>query len=172
MSDLYQDPIILKYIDLIKGVFGNDFFKIFYQGDPIRIPISNLPAIIISKDETRVSNSGDGGSNVEDAHQIALTLTVVTDIRDQINDDKAIAPGIAKLYDIMEGRDATTLKLKTKSILNVLRSNVDVDTALGLRTSLGTITRVDYGLTVGKREQEAWGIEAQLEFVAHFSQLR
>lgn len=172
MSDLYQDPIIKKYIDLIKGVVGNDFFKIYYQGDPIRIPISNLPAIIISKDETRVSNALEGGSNVDDAHLMALTLTVVTDIRDQINDDKAVAPGIAKLYDIIEGRDETTLKLKDKSILHILRNNVDLDTSLGLRTDLGSITRVDYGLTIGKREQDAWAIEAQVEFIAHFTQLR
>lgn len=172
MSDLYQDPIIKKYIDLIKGVVGNEFFKGYYQGDPIRIPVSSLPAIIISKDETRVSNSFEGGSNAEDAHLMAITLTVVTDIRDQINDDKLVAPGIAKLYDIIEGREAATLKLKTKSLLHILRNNVDVDTALGLRTDLGSITRIDYGITVGKREPDSWATEAQMEFIAHFTQLR
>lgn len=172
MSEIYKDPIITKYIDLIKGVVGEAFFKAYYYGDPIRVPVSNLPAIIISKDETRASNALEGGSNVDDTHLMALTLTVITDIRNDIQDDKAIAPGIATLYDIMEGRESGTLKLKTKSLLHILRNNVDVDTALGLRTDLGTITRVDYGLTVGKREQEAWAVEAQLEFIAHFTQLR
>jgi hypothetical protein len=170
--EIYQDPIIKKYIDLIKSVVGNDFFKGIYYGDPIRIPNSNLPALIISKDETRVSNSLEGGDSATDAHFIALTLTVVTDIRDELNDDKSIAPGIARLYDIIEGREASTLQLKTKSLLHILRNNIFVDTALGLRTDLGTITRVDYGLTVGKREQEAWAVEAQVEFIAHFTQLR
>ena len=169
---IYRDPIIIKYVDLIKGIVGDGFFKAYYYGDPIRVPNSNLPAIIISKDETRASNALDGGSNVDDVHLIALTLTVITDIRNDIQDDKAIAPGIATLYDIMEGRESATLKLKTKSLLNILRNNVDLDTALGLRTDLGSITRVDYGMTVGKREQEAWAIEAQLEFIAHFVQLR
>ena len=168
----YQDPIITKYFDLIKSVVGDSFFKFYYQGDPIRVPNSSLPAIIISKDETRASNALDGGSNVDDTHLMALTLTVITDIRNDINDDKAIAPGISTLYDIMEGRESATLKLKTKSLLHILRNNVDVDTTLGLRTDLGSITRVDYGLTVGKREQEAWAVEAQLEFIAHFTQLR
>lgn len=172
MSEIYKDPIIIKYIDLIKGVLGEGKIKQYYQGDPIRVPVSSLPAIIISKDETRVSNALDGGSNVEDTHLMALTLTVITDIRDDIKDDKTIAPGISTLYDIIEGRESDTLKLKTTSILNILRTNIDVDTALGLRTDLGSITRVDYGLTVGKREQEAWAVEAQIEFIAHFTQLR
>ncbi len=172
MSEIYKDPIIKKYFDLIKSVVGEGLFKAYYHGDPIRVPITSLPAIIISKDETRVSNALEGGSNVEDTHLMALTLTVITDLRDDIQDDKSIAPGIATLYDIMEGRESATLKLKTKSLLHILRNNVDVDTALGLRTDLGSITRVDYGLTVGKREQEAWAVEAQLEFIAHFTQLR
>jgi len=166
--EIYKDPIIKKYIDLIQSVVGMSFFKGVYYGDPIRVPVSNLPALIISKDETRVSNL----TNADDEHLIALTLTVITDIRADIQDDKSIAPGTATLYDIMEGRESATLKLKAKSLLHILRNNLSVDTALGLRTDLGSITRVDYGMTVGKREQEAWAIEAQLEFIAHFTQLR
>ena len=167
-EQLYKDPIMKKYFDLIESVIGTSFFKGLYYGDPIKIPISNLPALIISKDETRA----DVLTSAEDVHQIALTLTVVTDIRDDINDDKSLAPGTSSLYDILEGRESDTLKLKTKSLLHILRNNVDVDTALGLRTDLGSITRVDYGMTVGKRQKDQWSIEAQLEFNAHFSQIR
>ncbi len=166
--EIYKDPIIKKYIDLIQSVVGTSFFKGVYYGDPIRVPVSRLPALIISKDETRVSNL----TNADDEHLIALTLTVITDIRADINDDTEIAPGTSTLYDIMEGRESDTLKLKTKSLLHILRNNLSVDTSLGLRTDLESITRVDYGMTVGKREQEAWAVEAQLEFIAHFTQLR
>lgn len=172
MSDIYKDPVLKKYVDLITGVFGEGTFKEYYYGDPIKIPMSNLPALIIAKDETRAGNAIDGGTNVDDVHQMAITITVVTDMRAEINDDKTIAAGTAKLYDIMEGRDPTTLKLKTKTILDVLRGNLLVDSALGLRTDLGTPTRIDYGMTLGKREEEVWAIEAQLEFVAHFTQVR
>ena len=165
---LYKDPISKKYIDLIVGIVGEGFFKGIYYGDPIKIPISNLPALVISKDETRISNI----TNVEDQHLMAFTMTVITDIRDDINDDKAIAPGTASLYDIIEGREEDTLKLKTKSLLHILRNNVDVDTSLGLRTDLGSITRADYGLTVGKRQPDMWAIEASIEFIAQFTQIR
>lgn len=172
MSELYQDPILQKYLDLIKGVVGEGTFKRYYQGDPIRIPDSNLPALIISKDETRVGQLLEGGTNVEDGHEIALVITVVTSVRKDINDDKTITPGVVTLYDIIEGREAATLKLKTTSLLHILRNNVLVDSTNGLRTDLSTITRVDYGLTVGKRDEDAWAVEAQIELVAHFTQLR
>ncbi len=168
MAEIYKDVIIKKYIDIITGIIGNSFFRGIYYGDPIKVPVSNLPALIISKDETRINNI----SNTEDQHLIALTLTIITDIRNDINDDKAIAPGIASLYDIIEGRDESTLKLKTKSIIHILRNNLDVDISLGLRTDLGSITRADYGMTVGKRDQEAWAIEAQIELIAQFTQIR
>ena len=166
--NLYRDPISKKYIDLIVGIVGEGFFKGIYYGDPIRIPVSNLPALIISKDETRIGNI----TNTEDQHLMAFMITVITDIRNDINDDKAIAPGTASLYDIIEGREEDTLKLKTKSLLHILRNNVDVDTSLGLRTDLGSITRADYGLTIGKREIESWAIEASIEFIAQFTQIR
>ena len=166
--NLYRDPVSKKYIDLIVGIVGEGFFKGIYYGDPIKIPISNLPALVISKDETRIGNI----TNTEDQHLMAFMITVITDIRNDINDDKAIAPGTASLYDIIEGREEDTLKLKTKSLLHILRNNVDVDTTFGLRTDLGSITRADYGLTIGKREIEAWAIEASIDFIAQFVQIR
>jgi hypothetical protein len=162
----YEDPVITKYFDLVKS--KTQVFKRFFQGDPIRVPASMLPCCIISKSETRAGNL----SNAEDEHGMQMILTVITDIRHEIRDEKDIAPGIAQLYDIIEGRDATTLTLKTQSLLHILRNNVLVDATTGLRTDLATITRVDYGMTVGKREPEAWSVEAQVEFVAHFTQVR
>lgn len=165
--ELYSDPIIKKYIELFKAAFGEGVIKRYFQGDPIMIPESNLPAMAIAKDETRVGPL----SNSEDEYNIAMTITVVTSIRAELNDDKTLQPGIAQLYDIIEGRNAD-YTLKSNSVLNILRTNINVDTANNLRTDLGSITRVNYGLTVGKRAPEAWAVEATIEFMAHFSQIR
>ena len=162
----YKDPIIQKYIDLIKD--NTNIFKKFYIGDPVRVPTSMLPVCIISKNETRVGKS----TNAEDKHGMALILTVITDIRADVRDDKELAPGTTSPYNIIEGREDDTLKLKADSILNILRSNIDVDIAHNLRTDLGSITRVDYGMTIGKRQPDQWAIECQIQFVANFLQLR
>lgn len=166
--EIYKDPVIKKYQDLITAAVPG-LFKGVYQGDPIRIEKSRLPALVISKSETRIGPL----TNAEDEHGQALILSVITDIRDEVNDDSQIVPGVAKLYDILEGReDDGTYKLKTTSILHILRSNEVVDAGNNLRTDLGTITRVNYGLTIGKRAPDAYAVEGQIEFVSHYTQLR
>lgn len=164
----YADPVIQKYIDLIKANTG--VFAVFYQGEPIRISVSHLPCCIISKRETLAAPH----TNAEDVHSIGITLTVITDLRKELSTENSAASavaGIANLYDIVEGRNAD-YTLKRTSILDILRSNPVVDATYGLRTDLGTITRVDYGQTLRDRAQEEWSIEAQVNFVAHFTQNR
>lgn len=167
MAQNYKDPVIRKYIETIKSIVGESFFKVCYEEDPIRIPASNLPCLIISTNETRVTQI----TNAEDEHGMSFILTVITDIRQDIQDDKTIAGSKVKLKEIIEGRDEN-YKLGTKSILHILRNNVNLDVGNNLRTDLTSITRVDYGITVNKRQPEAWGIEAQVEFETHFIQLR
>lgn len=163
----YKDPIIEKYIQLVKTAMPG-VFKSFYQGDPIRVPKSSIPALIISKSQTRVAPH----TNAEDAHDVGLILSVIVDLRDEIKDDVQLTPGIGQLYDIIEGREEATYKLKTNSILNILRTNILVDATYNLRTDLASITNVNYGLTIGKRALDTYAVEGQVEFLATYTQLR
>lgn len=168
-SAKYEDPIIKKYGDLVEA--KTKVFKRIYQGDPIRIPTSLLPCLIISKIETRIGQT----SNVEDEHGIAMRMTVITDIRQDLStneNDAKLIEGVASLYDLVEGRNATTYALKDQSLLDILRTNQVVDATYNLRTDLSTLTRVDYGETLRDREPELWSIEARIEFVAQFIQNR
>ena len=164
--NLYQDPIITKYFDLIKA--NTDVFKEFYYGDPIRIPASNLPAIILSREQTRVGHL----TNAEDEHGMQMILSIITDIRNDLSDYTNIVAGVNTLYDLVEGRDATTLQLKPTSLLSILRHNLEVDIQHNLRTDLSTITTAEYGMTLGKRTEEGWAMECQIKFVAYFNQIR
>lgn len=163
---MYRDPILKKYADLIDDNCNK--FKEIYYGDPIRVPKSKLPALILEKTETRAGVI----SNAEDEHGIQITLTIITDIRREIGGESDLAPGISQLYELIEGRESDTLKLKTDSLLHILRNNVLVDSSSGLRTDLGSVTRVDYGMTIDKRAEGHYAIEAGIEFVASFRQLR
>jgi len=77
--------------------------------------------------------------------------------------------GIASLYDLMEGRNSDYM-LKDTSILDILRSNINLDVANNLRTDLGLLTRVDYGVT--DREPGVWTVEARVDFTCSFLQTR
>src|SRR4051794_2462031 len=165
---MYEDPIIQKYIDLIKAKNGE--IKTFYQGEPLRIANSLLPCCIISKTGTNVGPL----NNADDAHQIGLRITIITDVRQDLSSEDShakIVEGVSSLYDVMEGRNAD-YTLKDTSILDILRSNVTVSAARNLRTNLGSQTRVDYGTTLRDRAPEEWTIEARLDFMADFIQTR
>lgn len=165
---MYEDPIIKKYIALIKA--NNGDIRGYYEGDPVKIPASMLPCCIISKSATRVAQT----TNAEDAHEIALNITIVSDIRPELSTEEsinAIAPGIASLYKLVEGRD-DNYKLLPTSILGILRTNQLVDVANNLRTDLSSVTRIDYGQTLRQRNPEMWSVEARIEIVADFIQIR
>jgi hypothetical protein len=164
----YTDPILTAYINLIKAHTGA--IKMFYQGEPVRIPVSNLPCAILSKRQTQIGPI----TNSEDEHDIGISITVITDIRQDLSTNENIAEivaGVATLYDIIEGRNGD-LTLKDTSLLGILRSNILVDAEHGLRTDLGSITRVDYGQTLRGRPLEEWSIEARVDIVASFHQVR
>ncbi len=164
--DQYQDPILKKYADLITA--NNNVIKRVYYGDPIRVPVSDLPCLILAKISTSVKNM----TNTEDMHNVRISLTVVTDVRDTISEDKTMVSGTNALYNLMEGRDPATYALRADSLLGIIRHNVELDDAQNLRTDLSTATSVDYGMTMGKRKAEAWSIEGTLELTAVFTQVR
>jgi hypothetical protein len=162
----YIDPIMKKYVDLIQA--NTSAFKSVYYGDPIRVGVSELPCLIVAKIDTRVSNM----TNQEDLHEMRLSFTVVTDIRDTLSEDKHMVAGVNALYNLLEGRLDETYQLNPKSLLGILRHNVEIDPANNLRTDLKTITHVDYGMTMGKRKEGAWAIEGMLQLTGTFSQIR
>ncbi|MGY3406099.1 hypothetical protein ACVWZV_002212 [Bradyrhizobium sp. GM5.1] len=146
------------------------WFKTYFQGEPIRVPGVDFPYAMISKRETRVGPV----TNAEDEHGISLSITVVADIRNDLSTDEnagAVNAGVATLYEIIEGRNAD-YTLKTNSVLSILRHNPLIDSTYGLRTDLGTVTKVDYGLTLQNRALEEWSVEARVDFVASFQQVR
>lgn len=165
MPDLYQDPVITKIFDLIKA--NTNAFKEFYYGDPVRVPASNLPAVILSREQTRIGNL----TNAEDEHGMAMVMTIITDVRSDLSDYSNIVAGVNTLYDLVEGRDSS-YALKPQSMLYILRHNAELDISKNLRIDLKTVTAAEYGMTLGKRTEDGWAMEAQIKFVMHFTQIR
>ena len=168
MNTIYRDPIIGAIIDRIKD--NNGEIKRYYQGEPTQIGDSVLPCVIIAKRQTEVGKF----TNSQDEHSIDLVLTVVSSIRRELTteqDSEDIVKGVASLYDIVEGREAT-YALKSTAILGILRDNISLDIANNLRIQLEGVTRVDYGETLRNRKPEEWSIEAQIHFSCHFIQIR
>jgi len=168
MAEAPVDPIIKKYFDVIKAATGSAF-KSYYYGDPIRIPNSSLPALIGARRSSRTSTA----SNAEDIHRITLVFTVVSDVRNDIQDDKTMTAGNARLYDLIEGRDESTLQLKSSSLLGILRKQaLELDPAHQLWGDIDSPTQIDYGLVANKRANPSWSIEGAITTVASLVQIR
>lgn len=164
MPSLYLDPVLEKYKALIKA--NTSAFKLFYQGDPKAVPQSGMPAIILEREETRVG----AVTNAEDMQEMAVRMTAVVDVRSDLHETSdGVVPGYATLYDLVEGRDST-YTLKSTALIDILRSNILVDSVYNLRTDIGTLTRVSY--TERQRGENLWTVEAVISFVCSFIQVR
>lgn len=161
-----KDPILKKYADLITSKMP--VFNVVYYGDPVRIPASLLPALIVAKRSTQTSTF----TTTEDMHRVTIVITIVTDVRADFSEDTAMVPGNSTLYDLMEGRDPATYLLKPNSLLAVLRNNIDIDQAHQIWTDIDAPTKIDYGLVMNKRQPASWSIEGALTTVASIVQPR
>ena len=161
----YKDPIIETYLNLIKTQRGD--IRKYFNGLVTKVAASECPCIMIGIDNTEVNES----NNVDDEHRLNLILVLVTDIRQNYEDSVRIDNGVNKVQDILIGRESN-LKLKSNSILNIIRTNVDADSTYNLRTDLGEITvATPKEITVG-RLAEHWSTEGTISFQAYFSQER
>jgi len=160
----YADPLSEKLFTLINASDG-DAIVSYYHGDPFMIPRSDLPALIASKDITEIKDN----SISEDQHDIKIVLTLVTDIRDDFGETAGIVAGWQTLYDIFEGRDSNYI-LKSTSIMDILRSNSELDNQAHIDTTSPMV--VNYGFSLGKRGENTISLEASLSVPIFFTQIR
>lgn len=163
--ETYSDPIIRKLMELVSAAMPGTF-SVMYQGDPIRLLSSDLPALIISKSMTRIGPH----NNDQDEHEISMTMTIVTDIREELGGPEELVPGVSQLYELIEARNSSDYSLQSNCLLHILRSNRELDTAKNLRIDLGSITRSDYRLTLNKRAVESYAVEGEVQFIVNFIQ--
>ena len=161
----YKDPIIAKYLDLIKDNVGG--IRTFYNGTLFQIPLSKLPLVMIDIENTEVSEF----SNAEDQQIISLILTYIADMRKDTSAAQLMETGFEKVLDVLVGR-TSTYALKTNSILYVLRHNLNIDASNNLRTDVGNITVATPREVATGRMPGYWSAEGTIRFKAHFIQTR
>jgi hypothetical protein len=162
----YRDPVVQKYLDLIKN--NTSGIKGFYNGLVDKIPESLLPAVIITIETTEANQI----SNVEDEHKINLNLIYVADIRQTLN-DSVFVNGFNNVIDALVGRytTGTPYALKGSSILNILRNNLELDTSNNLRTDVGSFS-VATPSQIAQRWAGWYNVEGSIRFQANFIQTR
>lgn len=162
----YIDPIVQKYLDLIKA--NTTGIKGFYNGFVVKIPASMLPAVMIDIETTEADNFSDA----EDVHRIGLVLVYIADIRQSLEESPLVVAGLNKVKEALVGRENADYKLKTTSILHLLRNNLNIDSGNNLRTDVGSFSVVTPSEVATGRFPGLFSAEGTIRFTAHFTQER
>lgn len=139
LRDLFQDRF--------KSVFHG-----FYIGDPIILPQSMLPAVIISEPETAYDVGPTGMDEVR--HSILIQL--VFNKKDDFGRDDKSATLEKRIDDLAQGRDEDTGEFVKDSFMGVLRNNLTLDNIVHY-----SINSVRKGVV--PRSEELTTVEAHIE---------
>lgn len=148
---------------LIESNINNADYKAIYIGDPIFIPASTLPCIIINPEK----NSIETNSTADDMHRQEFTITYAMDKRSELNKVPSYVVTVKKMIEIMEGRNITTGRLSTTSIAGMLRGNFTLS-----EIATDQFIDIEYGLRNRGEREEIITAEAQLRFVVEDLVLR
>ena len=126
--------------------------KNFYTGDPVFLPDSCLPCVIVNP----ISTETTVADNARDMHSHSITISVVIDARQFFNATPDKMVGTEFLMTIMEG-ELSSGDIDPNSVLGVLRDNLTLATNRGI----GNISSVDY--TTRKRTEELITLEVSCD---------
>lgn len=106
-----------RMIDLLKAQFGETFH--YFYGDPVAIPVSQLPALIIEHTDTGTDPAPTGMERLHHTILVKLALNKKDDFNKK--PDEVVCQRLLEQYT--EGIDADTSQYAEQTIVGVLRRN-------------------------------------------------
>ena len=116
----YKKTVPDTLLALFKSKLGESIFKAYYMGDPIIIPHSLLPAMIISEPATDYDDGPTGFDEIK--HNVLIQICF--DKRSEFGKKDKEATLERTIDNIAQGRDETTGDYKDISIVGILRRNI------------------------------------------------
>lgn len=116
-----MDKIIARIKALLEThVASYRGIKVVHWGDNIYIPQSDLPAILVVPSKTSVLV----GDNMRDVDNFTVEISVVLDARQYIDKSPDEVSAFRELVAIMEDREQTSNKVKSNTVLGVIRQQM------------------------------------------------
>ncbi len=160
MSDVqFQKTIIDTIKDLLVANLPTGYFRGFFYGDPVVIPTSFLPCVMIEKLSTQISHGPTGMDRMTTSVMIKLAYNRKEDFGK--TPDEIL--GVRKLEEFAEAIDDTTKEYSLVSVMGILRKNFTMGTVV-----LDQQVNIKYGV-VPRMNDELTG-ECQIQ--VSFTQLR
>lgn len=140
---------------LEENLKGNGFIG-FFDGDPIAIPQSMLPSIVVETTSASTLPAPTG----YDKWQENLVIKVVMNKKDDFQGDLTTNETYKKIKKIIQGRASSTGEFHPESIMGALRKNFTLENVL-----VHQEVNVDIGLA--ERTAELTTAEGHIAFVVH-----
>lgn len=131
-----KDTVIDTLIELFKDNFGSGTFKAYFFGDPMDIPKSMMPCLIIDLNSTSYEL---GPTQFDEIVHDVLIQAVFNKADDFGKPEKEVGV-LRDLHDIVQARDETTGDFLNTSIIGILRRNITIGNLM-----IETIPTVQFG---------------------------
>lgn len=115
MSFQKTTPEVIR--DILRENLSTDYFKEFFIGDNMDIPISMMPCVVIEQTDSRHELGATGMENIYET----FTIKLIINKRDEFGKSPDESPGSLSLKRYAEGLDETTGQVSSDSVLGVLR---------------------------------------------------
>lgn len=148
----YRKTVPQTLIDLLKTNLPENTFLSYYEGDPILIPASLMPACVISESQTDYDTGPTGFDEIKHT----LLIQVVFNKKDEIGKPDNQVTMDRMIDQVCQGRDETTGDFLPSSIMSILRRNI----TLG-NLAIENISRVRKGII--PRSEELLTAEGHIE---------
>lgn len=155
MSDIFENALITpgqKIWELLRDGM-EQHFKAFYYGDPVLIPESLMPCIIV---DTAESTDELGATQFDDVSTTVI-VKVIFNKKDDFDAGPEKALSKQKVEFFTEGRDKTTGEYFPFSVKGILRTAITLDSGATNFTS-----SVDYDVII--RPEDTITQEAHIRF--------
>jgi hypothetical protein len=118
-----------KIIEYLKA-YGDKRVKIYYYGDPLVLPISNLPAVIVENRSSIIQQGATGLDELENVYSIKVVMSK----KDEIGKNPEEMAAQRTLSDIIMKRDSNN-QYEASSIMGILRKYFTLGTTIEDQTA-------------------------------------
>lgn len=147
----YKDTVVDTVIEFLKKTLPQGYFQQYFYGDPIQIPTSLMPCVVVEKQQTDIIAE----NTAKDRLVYVINIKLIYNKKNDFGKTSNEVIGVRALEEFAEGRDPVTNKFNPNTIAGILRTgftlgNLIVDQQL----------QIDYGVV--PRPQDTLTGEAQI----------
>lgn len=122
----YYESSTERVLRFLRDQFGVGIFKAHFEGDPVKIGISSLPALVVEK----VGGSITAGPTGMDRVREQVLIKIVMNKKDDFGASQNVDLTEKKLRELVEGRDSQTGYYEDKSLMGCIRKNYTLGGAI------------------------------------------